>query len=578
MEVVGLVSSLVGIAAFTGQALDGIIKLRSFFKDLTGAEQTTSDLVDELESFITTLTDIKQLVATSKNVSDARANPEAMTSLGISSLTTSLASCVEDVTAWVEVIKNADPSTATGIRAFLRKMKVAADKRGFQDIARKILGHRQRIGVGLSTLGRALDHAGIARLDELSTKLDGLTEGQLKLNDSINNKLAAAAEKRPLPLDETFAEILGSELQPLEASIEDGFDRMSLNHSESQQSIQSLSHSISSLASQMSQLLNMANNLEPTAPSPKAKVPPPPPTAKFAELGLEWCCDALSGIDDGFDETEDGICMCIYCYYSSPQSDPDCSYEIGRHLAETHSFGKCNLTISYQSWEELVEHLYCFHALQKQKRGSFRTRFCRKKRFLPLFRDMRNNGDHPSNIIERSTEGLIMEAGLHMALDEAYPDEITRHRQYTLLRDDLRTKETILNLRYKIACLLEELMVSGNADYLEVPSDFYNCLFAVDMDTTFLICAFNQISRINAWLLQMFQESFPLRLLLSCGKVTSEMAPATSLRWYTPMIAVWKMDEAATGAEQTHEPSDGAVDSRDYLNSCVSSEKLELTN
>ncbi len=97
---VGLVSSLAGIAAFTGQALDGMIKLRAFFKDLTGAEQTTSDLVDEVESLITTRTDIKQLVAASKNVSDARANPEAMISLGISSLTTSLTSCVEDVTAW----------------------------------------------------------------------------------------------------------------------------------------------------------------------------------------------------------------------------------------------------------------------------------------------------------------------------------------------------------------------------------------------------------------------------------------------------------------------------------------------
>jgi hypothetical protein len=124
-------------------------------------------------------------------------------------------------------------------------MKVAADKRGFQDIARKILGHRKRLGVGLSTLGRqviasvisinifanaesrALDHAGIVRLDELSTKLDGLTEGQLKLNDNINNKLAAVAEKQPL--NENFAEILGSEIRPLEASIVDRFDQMSLD-------------------------------------------------------------------------------------------------------------------------------------------------------------------------------------------------------------------------------------------------------------------------------------------------------------------------------------------------------------
>ncbi|KAN0114490.1 hypothetical protein V8E51_004034 [Hyaloscypha variabilis] len=579
MEVVGLVSSLIGIAAFSSQALDGIIKLRAFFKDLTGAEQTTSDLVDELESLVTTLRGVKQLVANFEDFSDARVEQEAMTSLGLSSLTLNLTYCVEDITTWVGVIKNVDPSSATGIRAFLKKMKVAADKRGFQEIVRKISGHRQRLGVGLSILGRVLDHAFFTQFDELSTKLDGLTVGQSKLNDSINNQFAAVTDTRPL--DETFAKILGSELRPLEASIEDRFDRMSLNHSESQQSIQSLSNSISSLASQMSQLLNMANNLEPTAPSPKAKVPPPPPSVEFTEVAFEWCCDALSGIDDGFDETKDGRYACIYCTFWSHKSDPDCSYEKGRHLAEAHLYGKCNLMIAYQSWEELAEHLYSFHALENERRlwkPVFKTKFCRKKRLRPLSRGMGNNDDHPSNVIERSTEGLIMQAGLHVALDEAYPNFTAELRRYTLLRDDLRTEETILNLRYKIACLFEELIVSDNTKYLEITSYFYEILMEVDLETLLLIGNFNQISRINAWLLEMFLKSFPLRLLLSCGKVTTEMGPATSLRWYTPMIAGWETDEAARGAEQTREPSDGAVDSRDDLNSRVRSEKLELAN
>jgi hypothetical protein len=93
----------------------------------------------------------------------------------------------------------------------------------------------------------------------------------------------------------------------------------------------------------------------------------------------------------------------------------------------------------------------------------------------------------------------------------------------------------------------------------------------VDLETLLLIGNFNQISRINAWLLEMFLKSFPLRLLLSCGKVTTEMGPATSRHWYAPIVAACEMDEAATGAERTREPSDGAVDSRDDLNSHVRS-------
>jgi len=152
MEVVGLVSSLAGIAAFTGQALDGIIKLRAFWKDVAGAETTSLELVNELENLTATLTDIKQLVASLDDVSDDRADPEAM--IGLSSLTTNLTCCLEDVVTWVRVVKNADPSSATGIRAFLKKMKVAADKSGIQEISRKVSSHQKRLGLSLSVLGR----------------------------------------------------------------------------------------------------------------------------------------------------------------------------------------------------------------------------------------------------------------------------------------------------------------------------------------------------------------------------------------------------------------------------------------
>ncbi|KAH8749698.1 hypothetical protein F5882DRAFT_421372 [Hyaloscypha sp. PMI_1271] len=40
----------------------------------------------------------------------------------------------------------------------------------------------------------------------------------------------------------------------------------------------------------------------------------------------------------------------------------------------------------------------------------------------------------------------------------------------------------------------------------------------------------------------------------------------------TPILAVWNIDEAATGAEQLCEPSDGAVDSRDDLKPTSDSE------
>jgi hypothetical protein len=83
---------------------------------------------------------------------------------------------------------------------------------------------------------------------------------------------------------------------------------------------------------------------------------------------------------------------------------------------------------------------------------------------------------------------------------------------------------------------------------------------------------FMQRKRINAWFLQSLTDSLPLRLLLASGKVTADLTPATSSNWMAPILAVWNIDEAATGAEQLCELSDGAVDSRDDLKPTSDSE------
>jgi hypothetical protein len=79
---------------------------------------------------------------------------------------------------------------------------------------------------------------------------------------------------------------------------------------------------------------------------------------------FEWCCDALSGIDDAFEEKNDGDEFCVFCNvkYDSQSSINSC--DKGRHLVEQHAFGCCNLDLSYNSWEELEEHLVEFHELK----------------------------------------------------------------------------------------------------------------------------------------------------------------------------------------------------------------------
>lgn len=149
-------STLASITAFTGQALQGINQLHAFFKDVSLAQQRTTDLLDELQFLTTTLEGIQQLITGLYEASNNSANPENTFSTvlpHLSSLEALLETCVKDVTVWVRVTKDSDPRSEKGIRAFLKKLKVAVDKSGFEEIERKIANHKVRLGLSLSVLG-----------------------------------------------------------------------------------------------------------------------------------------------------------------------------------------------------------------------------------------------------------------------------------------------------------------------------------------------------------------------------------------------------------------------------------------
>jgi hypothetical protein len=415
-----------------------------------------------------------------------------------------------------------------------------------------------------------MDQVGFTRVAELSAKFDGLTDAHLKLNDSINKQIAVSAEDRPH--DAAISKAIGSQLRPLETSIEDHFDRMSSNHSEGQQSIHSLSHSISSLASQMSQLLEMANVSD---VSQKHSVKAPGITnAKIAETEDEWCCDTISGIDAGFIETRNAEYSCIYCYSGYFGWESKDSHKRGRHLAEAHSFGKCNLMTTYRSWDELVLHLDTFHAAKRINwAGHF---FRRKRKPLPLLRDQHFSNEHTSEVVERSTEGKIIQTCLSVILAECGLPRHSNYLAYCLEPCEIyeshwyqKAGNTQNDARYRIGCLLEELFVSGNDEYFDTthvlePLIWSKIKSEVREDAPHQH-GLTQRKRINAWFLQSLTKSLPLRLLLASGKVAADLTPATSPNWMTPILAVWNIDEAATGVEQLCELSDGAVDSRDDL-------------
>jgi hypothetical protein len=409
-------------------------------------------------------------------------------------------------------------------------------------------------------VSRWIDHPCFKRGAELSAKFDGLTDAHLKLNDSINKKIAEDQS-----LAESFSEIIGSQLRPLETSIEDHFDQMSSNHSESQQSIQSLSHSISSLASQVSQLLKNASLSDPNREnSPKvAEVANTKPT----KSKYEWCCDAISGIDDAFNEDARNYDeYCIYCLERFSIRGTESSQERGRHLADCHAFGKCNLMITYQSWDDLKSHLIAFHSVTPDGFSRHTDRFSRKKRSFSLFRDKSFSCDHPSEeLFERSTAGLIVATRLQLAIDELKISRIPHRELLDFLQTAISTERSFLSKSDTIACLLEEAILSGHENELKKIHFSENVWCYTHLSKNFEAGSASLNQSLNKWFLQILEESVALRLLLVSGKVTAAMAPATSADWLAPILAFWDIEDATTELEQKMELSDGAVDSREGL-------------
>ena len=315
----------------------------------------------------------------------------------------------------------------------------------------------------------------------------------------------------------------------------------------------------------MSQLLKNASHSDPNREN-STKIAEVTNT-KPPEFEYEWCCDAISGIDDAFDEDAYSY-RCIYCSARFGVHEPDSSQERGRHLADCHAFGKCNLMITFQSWDDLKSHLIVFHSYSLTTMEVFPStdRFWRKKRSFALFRDKSFSCDQPSEeSFERSTAGLIIAAGLQLAIDELKISRIPHFELPDFLRIGFSTEKSFLSTSDKIACLLEEAILSGHENELKKIHFSENVWCYTHLSKNFEAGSASLNQSLNKWFLQILEESVTLRLLLVSGKVTGAMAPATSADWLAPILAFWDIEDATTELEQKMELSDRAVDSREGL-------------
>ncbi|MCJ1393723.1 hypothetical protein MMC18_006599 [Xylographa bjoerkii] len=184
MEVLSAASSIAGILSIAGQSIDGIVKLKQLFSDISAASKTIGTFLQHINSLLHVLNDVEALLSQlDTQVYSGTIN------ISTTSLQIELEDCLKDVFTWLRVAGSLRPPSDLGARVWFKKVWVAINQNSVKGIREDIGRHKQALQVNLALIGRS-------ELDAVWFRLQG-QEG------TILNKIKSQMRRDPNP-DLTF--------------------------------------------------------------------------------------------------------------------------------------------------------------------------------------------------------------------------------------------------------------------------------------------------------------------------------------------------------------------------------------
>ena len=150
MEAVAAAASIAGIITVVGQSIDGLIKFSDFFSDVSSASKTITRLLNDINSLIQVLEDIRNVFEQAR----ARRSGQNLAQLDIK-----LEDCAKDVQVWLATARLLRPGGSdSGGKAWLRKFRLAVNSTAIQTIRDEIGRHKQTLCLSLAVFGRYIKH------------------------------------------------------------------------------------------------------------------------------------------------------------------------------------------------------------------------------------------------------------------------------------------------------------------------------------------------------------------------------------------------------------------------------------
>ncbi|MCJ1402149.1 hypothetical protein MMC11_005368 [Xylographa trunciseda] len=154
MDLLSVTSSIAGILSIAGQSIDGIVKLKQLFSDISAASKTIGTFLRDINSLLHVLHDVEALLFQL----DIRTYSGAI-DISTASLQIELEDCLKDVFAWLRTARSLRPPSDLGTRAWLQKVWVAINQNSVKGIREDIGRHKQALQVNLALIGSRCDQS-----------------------------------------------------------------------------------------------------------------------------------------------------------------------------------------------------------------------------------------------------------------------------------------------------------------------------------------------------------------------------------------------------------------------------------
>jgi len=149
-EIVGVIAAFTGVISFVGQSIDGIVKLRQFFRDAHSSPKRIRLLLHDFSDLLASLEKVRGLLKKLQIV--ASNDPTVLEEIEMGAVDQEIRKCKKDIETWVQVAEHHDLKSSTGIHGFFNRLRIAASQDEIAEFRDRITIHISKMSVNISIL------------------------------------------------------------------------------------------------------------------------------------------------------------------------------------------------------------------------------------------------------------------------------------------------------------------------------------------------------------------------------------------------------------------------------------------